>query len=106
MIYVPVPLHRWRLLRQRFNQTAILAQQIARIDGSEICVDMLHQMKTTAMQKCMGRTERFANLSQPIIFNKAYQGRLMGRSILLVDDVMTTATPLSACAKICRETDT
>jgi predicted amidophosphoribosyltransferase len=106
MIYVPAPLHRLRLLRQHFNQAAVLAQQMARIDGSEICVDMLHRMKTTAIKKCMGRTERFTNLSQPIIFNKAYQGRLMGRSILLVDDVMTTGTPLSACAKICRETDT
>ena len=56
MIYVPVPLHRWRLLRQRFNQAAVLAQQMARIDGSEICVDMLHRMKTTAIKNA--RAER------------------------------------------------
>jgi len=103
IIYVPVPLHRWRLLRRRFNQAAVLAQHMARINGSEICVDMLHRIKSTAIQKGMGRTARFANLSQSIVFNKKHLDRLRGRSVLLVDDVMTTGSTLSACAEICRQ---
>jgi ComF family protein len=103
MILVPVPLHRWRLLRRRYNQAAILAQHMAQIDGSNAQVDLLYRIKPTIIQKGMGRSARFENLNRSIILNKPYQGRLQGRSVLLVDDVMTTGATLSTCAEVCRQ---
>ncbi len=103
MIIIPVPLHRWRLLRRRFNQAAILAQSIAQIDRSTVWVDLLRRIKPTEMQKGKDRAARFNNLSRSIILNKSYQNRLQGKSVLLVDDVMTTGATLSACAEVCRQ---
>ncbi|MBL4750613.1 MAG: ComF family protein [Amylibacter sp.] len=103
MIIAPVPLHRWRLLRRQFNQAAVLAQSMARIDQSEVWVDLLHRIKPTEMQKGKGRAARFTNLSRSIILNEAYRDQLQGRSVLLVDDVMTTGATLSACAEACRQ---
>lgn len=103
MIIAPVPLHRWRLLRRRFNQAAILAQSMAQIDRSSAWIDMLYRIKPTDMQKGMGRAARFTNMNRSIILNKTYQTQLQGRSVLLVDDVMTTGATLSACAEACRQ---
>lgn len=105
MIIAPVPLHRWRLLRRRFNQASVLAQKIAQIDGSKVCVDLLRRVKPTALQKGMDRQDRFENLSNAIIMNKKFKAKIKGRSILLVDDVMTTGATLSACAEACRQAD-
>lgn len=103
MIIVPVPLHRWRLLRRRFNQAAVLAQSMAQIDGSSVWIDLLCRIKPTDMQKGKDRVARFNNLSRSIVLKKTYQTRLQGKSVLLVDDVMTTGATLSACAEVCRQ---
>jgi len=62
MILAPVPLHRWRLLRRRFNQAAVLAQNMAQIGGAEVKLDLLRRVKPTIMQKGMDRATRFAIL--------------------------------------------
>jgi len=64
---------------------------------------MLYRIKPTDMQKGMGRAARFTNMNRSIILNKTYQTQLQGRSVLLVDDVMTTGATLSACAEACRQ---
>jgi ComF family protein len=103
MIVAPVPLHRWRLLRRRFNQAAVLAQAIARIDGVRVQVDLLCRTKPTVMQKGMDRAARFENQSQSIEIRKPCREQLKGRTVLLVDDVMTTGATLSACAEACKQ---
>ena len=103
MIFVPVPLHRWRLLRRRFNQAAVLAQSMAQFDGSSAWVDLLCRIKPTNMQKGMDRAARFANLSQSMVMKKPNRDNLKGRSVLLIDDVMTTGATLSACAEVCKK---
>jgi len=103
MIIAPVPLHRWRLLRRRFNQAAVLAQNMAQIDGSSAWIDLLCRIKPTDMQKGKDRAARFNNLRRSIDLKKTYQNKLQGRSVLLVDDVMTTGATLSACAEACKQ---
>lgn len=103
MIIAPVPLHRLRLLRRRFNQASVLAQKIAQINGSKPSVDLLCRIKPTEMQKGMDRESRFRNLSASIILNRRYQEQMNGKSVLLVDDVMTTGATLSSCAETCRQ---
>jgi predicted amidophosphoribosyltransferase len=103
MILAPVPLHRWRLLRRRYNQAAVLAQSMAQIGGAEVRHDLLRRIKPTIIQKGMGRVARFANLGRSIIVKKSYRDRLKGHSVMLVDDVMTTGATLSACAEACKQ---
>jgi len=103
MVVAPVPLHRWRLLRRQFNQAAALAQGLGHIDQTTVWVDLLCRIKPTEMQKGKTRSARFTNLSRSIILNKNYKNQLKGKSVLLVDDVMTTGATLSACAQACKQ---
>ena len=95
---VPVPLNRWRLLRRRYNQAALLAQSAARQSDLELCVDALLRKRPTASQDHRSRSERFANLSGAISVNPARRRVLEGRSVILFDDVMTSGATLAAAA--------
>ena len=93
----PVPLHRWRLFNRRYNQSALLAREIAHASGLRFAPDLLVRTRHTPIQKGLSRRARFANLRGAIAArpNRA----IAGRRIVLVDDVMTTGATADACAK-------
>lgn len=101
MLVAPVPLHRWRFLRRRANQSALLAQGVARQAGLEHCPDLLLRVRPTRSQDGRDRAARFANLQGTIRAHPARAARLPGRRVLLVDDVMTSGATLAACADAC-----
>ena len=59
---VPVPLHRWRLWRRRFNQAALLARRIGRIAGRPTEPGYLARVKATRSQVGLSRVARATNL--------------------------------------------
>lgn len=87
---VPVPLHWWRRWQRGFNQAALLAQNVA---GVHHIVNGLVKVRATAPQVGLGRQRRRANLEG------AFVGRLVGRRVLLVDDVATTGATLDEAAR-------
>ncbi|MHC0052070.1 double zinc ribbon domain-containing protein [Actibacterium sp. D379-3] len=102
MLVAPIPLHRLRLLRRRYNQAALLAQGVARLAGLEQCPDLLIRARRTAFQDGMGVEARFANVSGAIRAHPKRRARIAGRHVLLVDDVMTSGATLTAAAEACR----
>lgn len=101
MIVAPVPLHWTRMLRRRFNQSAVLAQAIAQQLGLDCCPDLLIREVRTPVLDSLGYDQRHATVCG--VF-RAHPGRahhLKGRTILLVDDVMTSGATLSALTQIC-----
>lgn len=101
-ILVPVPLHWTRFFKRRFNQSALLAQAIARSSNLPYHPDLLHRHKRTVSLDGLSRDERFARLSGVISPSKRGRRILRGRSVLLVDDVMTSGATLAASAEACR----
>ncbi len=98
-IIAPVPLHRWRLLRRKFNQSAELARHLARFSGQYCLPDLINRQRRTPSQDGLNRAERMDNQRGAFRISKRHMPALKGKSVLLVDDVMTTGATLSACAE-------
>lgn len=92
-VIVPVPLHRFRLWRRRYNQAALLAQALAGNSGIHLDVQLLQRVKATRPQVGMSRAEREKNVKQAFATTR----QLAGETVLLVDDVWTTGATLEAC---------
>jgi ComF family protein len=96
---VPVPLHPWRLWRRGFNQSALLAREIAGMRGQATLVDALVRPKHTPALGGLGRTARNRALSGAIAVNPRQAAQLRGARVVLVDDVMTSGATSDACVR-------
>ncbi len=102
MIVIPVPLHWSRLLRRRYNQSAILAKHVAGLIGADVEVEALKRRYATPFLKGMTRQERHEAVRDAIIVAPEFVRSVTDRQVLLVDDVMTTGATLAACTQVCR----
>ena len=94
---VPVPLHWTARLKRRFDQAELLAAYIA-AHLKRPLVAALKRVRRTPSQRNYSRTGRFENVRGA--FAPARRARkLMKRSVLLIDDVMTTGATASECAR-------
>jgi len=93
---VPVPLHWRRQWDRGFNQSEALARELARSTGLPVCKS-LRRVKSTAAQAGLSNSGRRNNVAQAFQCHRA--DAVKGRRILLVDDVMTTGSTATACAR-------
>ncbi len=98
-LLVPVPLHRLRLFTRRFNQAAILAQELARQRQMAWDPAVLIRVKRTAQQVGLTRDQRMRNVAAAFRVPERALARVETRNIVLVDDVITTGATVNACAR-------
>jgi ComF family protein len=98
-ILCPVPLHRWRIWRRGYNQSALVAAALARRFGLEVRPDLLHRVKRTPPLKGMSPRERRLTVRGAFRINDRLRASIKGRNILLIDDVFTTGATAGACAR-------
>ena len=101
MLVAPVPLHWLRLLKRRYNQSALLSAQVARLASLNHCADLLKRHRDTGSQEGRNRDGRFANMSDSISVHPKRRALIEGRHVLLIDDVMTSGATLAAAAEAC-----
>jgi ComF family protein len=104
IILVPVPLHKKRELWRGFNQSKILAQEIAEYFNLPLADDLLIRHRHTALQaEIKNNEDRKINMQNAFLLSsealkKNYN--LKNKTIILIDDVSTTSSTLSECARV------
>lgn len=96
-LLVPVPLHRWRIWQRGYNQAALLARELERLDKGELLVDALVRRKRTPSLGGLGREERERALAGAIKLRSDASQIIAGRHIWLIDDVLTSGATSDAC---------
>ena len=101
-LVVPVPLHATKLRQRGFNQAELLAQKMAKQKPLglklELGPKLLVRRRATESQVGYTRQQRIANLRGAFGADAA----VSGKDILLIDDVFTTGTTVSECARVLR----
>jgi ComF family protein len=96
-VVVPVPLHPARQRERGFNQASLLAELLS-AHTSIPCGPLLKRIRYTTTQTALDRSERMENLHNAFRLRKNVDVR--GLCVLLIDDVLTTGSTLSECARI------
>lgn len=95
---VPVPLARWRLISRRYNQSALLAKEIARRTGIRHAPLLLQRTRRTRPQVGLSHRERQLNVKGAFAVPERHKPEVAGRKIVLIDDVITTGATVGAAA--------
>jgi ComF family protein len=98
-VLVPVPLHRLRLLERQFNQAAVLGAHIAREARLVHAPLALTRIRATQHQVGLNGPERHANVRGAFRVLPDQKRQIDGRSVILVDDVLTTGATVAACTR-------
>jgi ComF family protein len=101
VVVVPVPLHARKLRQRGFNQSELIAQHAVKLTGRmTVHSRVLERRRETESQIGLTRHQRRENLRGSFIVARPQE--IAGREILLVDDVFTTGTTVSECARVLR----
>ncbi|MBZ0295887.1 MAG: ComF family protein [Anaerolineae bacterium] len=93
---VPVPLHTIRLSERGYNQSQILAENIAQQLDKPCCVTALSRQRYTQAQVGLNAQERQVNMQAAFTADPQV---VANQTLLLIDDVFTTGATLGACAQ-------
>ena len=99
-LLVPVPLHRKRLFHRRYNQAALLAMAVGRLAGVTAALDLLVRHRATVSLGDKTAAERAEAVRDAFAVRSGREALLAGRSVVLIDDVMTSGATANACAAV------
>jgi ComF family protein len=102
-LLVPVPLHKNKRGDRGFNQAELIARTAAKrlTQPLELATGVLVRQRATISQVGLTREQRIENVRDA--FRVRERERVRGRVVILVDDVMTTGTTLSECARVLKK---
>jgi ComF family protein len=103
-LIAPVPLHWRRLLMRRYNQALLLARVVARASLPDVerrlAPDLLRRHRWTGSQAGLAAKERRSNVREAFEIHPRWAAEVAGKTVLLVDDVLTTGATAEACARV------
>ena len=100
-VLIPVPLHHKKHKQRGYNQSELLAHELAKLRGLPLDIQSLIRTRNTPSQTQFGREGRLANMSGA--FTCINPSAVKGKIVLLIDDVATTGATLEGCAEALKE---
>lgn len=98
---VPVPVHAARRRQRGYNQAELIARALARTAGARLrVVDVLERRAATERQHRLDRAARLRNLRDAF---QVRRGVAVPRTVIVIDDILTTAATIEACASVLSE---
>jgi len=99
---VPVPLHWTRLLRRRYNQSALLAIAMKKFSPNlpRYAPQFLRRIRRTTPQGRKNKEERYSNVEGAFYTPMRHQQALLGKTVVLVDDVTASGATIDECVKV------
>ncbi len=97
-IIIPVPLHKKRFAERGFNQAVLIARALSDATGVEVDETLVQRYRDTPHQATLTRAERLENVLDAFCVCVTDESVVLGKQILLVDDVFTTGATMQACA--------
>jgi ComF family protein len=97
-LIVPIPLYKSRLWERRFNQSALLAKRLSEQTKTPYDCSIFHRKKKTRSQVGLTSKERYQNLKNAFTIEEEKRKKLEGKSILVIDDVITTGATINSAA--------
>ena len=104
VLVLPVPLHARKLRQRGFNQSELIARAALKLNPAPeliLAAGVLERRRETHSQIGLSRHQRRENMRGAFAVVKPAE--VSGRDILLVDDVFTTGTTVSECARVLRK---
>jgi ComF family protein len=97
---IPVPLHYRRLLHRRYNQAALLAHGLGRLSSLPVYPRALERTRHTRPQTGLTFKKRQQNVAKAFALSPKHAPDVKGKTLLLVDDVLTTGATLNRCTDV------
>lgn len=98
---IPVPLNIWKFRHRTYNQSELLARHIAKNNGLQLRTDLLERPRKTPTQTHLSATQRRKNVSGAFCIN--FPEFIKERTVLIVDDVMTTGATFNEIASVMKQ---
>ncbi len=99
---VSVPIHSKRMHQRGYNQSKLIAKEIAKLTQKKYIDKVLIKIKNVEAQSSLNRISRIQNIKG--VFELGKNSRILeGKNILIVDDIYTTGSTIDAIAKVLQE---
>jgi len=102
-LIIPVPLHWRRLITRRYNQAFLLGKELSKLTNVPLLADGLKRVRHTPAQTSLDWKHRQKNVKDAFGINAKHADDISGKTVILVDDVMTTGATLRACVKLLKK---
>ena len=97
---VPVPISRKRLKSRGYNQSELIAKEIAYNSNLALETECLYKVRNIVEQSKLNKEERLKNIQG--VYELVSKEKLYKKKILLIDDIFTTGSTVNECAKVLR----
>ena len=96
---IPVPLHKLKQRERGYNQSEYLCQGISEVTHIPTHASLIVRKKYTESQTKLNLLQRQENVGSAFAINPKHRSCVQGKSLIIVDDVITTGSTINACAK-------